>query len=292
MNKIPFPSALVGEWTALRTDNPSGLFGYRHSQALQLMHFPDYGSGDMTAKQRRDALNMSLVIHKPMTALIIFLNVVALEDLIRNQSINLSNITGLNTYFPNISTLNSSPKLFNPNKPSKQLDNDPFPILDYLKLNTSYLNAMGVEPIPQIEHPKLYDLSIIRHTVAHHGSIIRSIDTQRFQYYEVSPNQQINPPIEFVKEIGKYLYEIGSQFRNSIQEVIFFTLCSAYSLNELRQRPQLLKDLVEEFNYFGHMPQMDLPFPQNETEKRENHNLITETLLKHSFDLLEIKYYS
>jgi hypothetical protein len=55
---IPFPDAPVGEWVAIRTDTAAGLFAYRHLQAVRLLDIPDYGGGDLTHEQRREARNL------------------------------------------------------------------------------------------------------------------------------------------------------------------------------------------------------------------------------------------
>jgi hypothetical protein len=79
MSKVPFPSAGVSEVTIIRVHSPKGLFAYRYSQALGLLHPPDYGGGDLSREDRRKALDQSVVLHRPLTALVVFLSVVALE---------------------------------------------------------------------------------------------------------------------------------------------------------------------------------------------------------------------
>lgn len=197
--KIPFPFVPVGEWTVFRHFTAPGLFAYRHVQADNLLQFPDYAGGDLNAEQRREALDVAVNLYRPLTALVIFLNVVALEDFIRELSASLADIGALATYFPNIFKL-------------KKED----PKLNFKEVNTLYYESVAVKPLPEEEFPRLYDLALVRHTVAHNGSIFRDSDVGRFQYYQVQPGRVINPPIAFVKETCHYLYETGRTFANSV----------------------------------------------------------------------------
>ncbi len=256
MSKVEFPTVNISEWNPFRTSTVSGLFFYRHLQASNLLRLPDYGGLELNPAQRRLALENAVVANKPMTALVVFLNVVALEDLIRNLGIQLSNSKDLQALFSKINELNTTtPKVPDPNKPSKQLDKDPFSILDYIELNKKYYSVLGVEPIPAAEHPRLYDLSIIRHTVAHNGSVIRPIDEARFQYYDVKANQTINPPIAFVNETTNYLFNIGIAFEKNIRYQVFQTVFNKYGKDALKTKSKIVIDLIELFNFFGFLPQ-------------------------------------
>jgi hypothetical protein len=94
MSKVPFPPGGVSEVTIFRVHSPKGLFAYRYSQALGLLRPLDYGGGDLSREDRRKALDQSVVLHRPLTALVVFLSVVALEDLIRGLGNRLARLNG------------------------------------------------------------------------------------------------------------------------------------------------------------------------------------------------------
>lgn len=285
--KVRFPSQPIGEWTALRSFTAPGLFAYRHMQADDLLHFPDFGDGDMTREQRRDALDQFVVLKRPLTAIVVFLNIVALEDFIRDIGIRISNVENLNKYFPQINKLRSIRQKENPDKPSKQLDKDPTHLMDFLKLNELYLTCIGVEPINKSDISRLYDLTIIRHCVAHNGSIIRDVDKPRFQYYEVEANNVINPPVDFVKETCAFLYKSGRHFEESIRTKLFKQVIRDLDANWRDTRPKILCDLIEIFDYFGHLPPPISVWPKAENERNEIIDRNLEYLMTMSFDELK-----
>lgn len=81
MTRIPFPNVPIGEFTVARHFTAPCLFFYRNMQAQDLLHFPDMAGGDMSAEQRREALDRMVSVQRPLAALVLFLNIVALEDL-------------------------------------------------------------------------------------------------------------------------------------------------------------------------------------------------------------------
>ncbi len=48
---VTLPDVVISEWTALRTNSATGLFAYRHVQAMDLLELPDYGDGDLTSSR-------------------------------------------------------------------------------------------------------------------------------------------------------------------------------------------------------------------------------------------------
>jgi hypothetical protein len=277
--KVIFPFVPVGEWTITRPFTSPGLFVYRHLQALDLLDFPDFGDGDMTREQRREALDRHVNLQRPLTAIVIFLNVVALEDFIRDFGMRLSNIETLDTYFPNISALRLTPQRPNPDKPSKQLDKDPAPLMDFEKLNELYSSSIGVSPINITDFPRLYDLTIIRHCIAHNGSMIREVDLPRFQYYSIIANHVINPPTDFVKETCSFLYKTGRHYEHSIRDIIFETVIKSLNTDWDETKPQILLDLIQLFNFFGKIPTSPNIFSEDrEVRERDNENKFNELI--------------
>ncbi len=287
--KVQFPSQSIAEWTVMRPFTAPGLFAYRHMQADDLLHFPDFGDGDMTREQRREALDQFVIHKRPLTAIVIFLNIVALEDFIRDIGVRISNVENLNWYFPQIDKLRLVRQKENPDKPSKQLDKDPTQLMDFIKLNELYLNCIGVEPINKSDFSRLYDLTIIRHCVAHNGSIVREVDIPRFQYYDVKANNVINPPVEFVKETCTFLYNAGRHFEETIRAKLFDEVTSKLDADWGNTRPKILCDLIETFNFFGKLPPPINVWPKTEKEMKETSDRNHEFLMTMCFDELKPK---
>ncbi|MEX0880828.1 MAG: hypothetical protein WEB59_09825 [Thermoanaerobaculia bacterium] len=237
------------------------MFVFRHMQADELLHFPDLGDGDLSREQRREALLDFVNVQRPLAALVIFLNVVALEDLFRDLGARLADIADLQSFFPDITGLRMVPLPPKTNRPFRRLDMDPAPLTDFAEVNGLYRRCLNIEPIPVSEFPKLYDLALIRHTVAHNGSVVRQVDAGRFKYWEMRPGQFINPPVEFVKETARYLYSIGRSFETAIQDRVFTVALSCQPDSWPREPSPLVLTLIETFNYLGKILRRDAPLP-------------------------------
>lgn len=248
---FPFPDAAVSEWSAIRTNSATGLFAYRHMQAIGLLEFPDFGGGDMTAEQRRDALKNAVNFQKPLAALTIFLGVVALEDFVRDFGARIADNADISSYFPALSSLRAKPIVRPTDQAFKRLDTDPTGVIDPQSINDIFRESLGIEPIPTTEYPRLRDLAIIRHTVAHHAAIIRPVDVPRFQYYIVRPKQAINPPADFVLDILSYLYKTGRAIEDAVRTRVFSVILPSLGSEWWNSRPTKLIQLIEFFDYFG-----------------------------------------
>lgn len=222
-------------------------------QAIDLLELPDYGGGDLTVEQRRDALRTAVNFQKPLAALSIFLNVVALEDFVRDFGARMADNTHISQHFPKLKKLRSKPITRTQDQAFKRLDTDPTGIIDPEEINKIFLNSIGVEPIPTSEYPRLRDLALIRHTVAHHAAVIRQVDVARFQYYIVKPKQLINPPVEFVLETLTYLYKTGSTIEDKIRHQVFSAIIPTLESDWQTTHPPKLIELIEFFDYFGFM---------------------------------------
>ncbi len=249
MARVPFPDVPIGEFTVTRPFTAPGLFAYRHMQAEQLLHFPDMGGGDLSAEQRREALERMVSVQRPLAALVLFLNVVALEDFIRDLGARLADLQGLDVHFPNVTELR--PKLRKNPQPYARQDKDPAPLLDFAEVNELYHRVLDVEPIASGELPMLHDLALVRHTVAHHAALVRPIDAPRFRHWEVQPNALLNPPIEFVREMSALLYRTGRAFEVAVSNRLFSVILTKASPNWFQNPPELVVALVELFNWFG-----------------------------------------
>jgi hypothetical protein len=249
VSREAFPNIPIGEFTITRPFTAPGLFAYRHQQAEGLLHFPDLGGGDMNEEQRNEALKRMVNVYRPLAALVLFLGVVALEDFIRDLGARLADLQGLTHYFPEI--LKLRPVLKKNPRPYAQQDKDPAPLSNWPEVNTLYKQAIGIEPFVKAGLPKLHDLALIRHTVAHHAALVRQIDVPRFQYWDITANVLINPPVEFVQETTLWLYQIGRRFENEVADRVFSKIISDQPPNWYLAPSNLILELIETFNWFG-----------------------------------------
>jgi hypothetical protein len=296
MPKIPLPEVIIVEFTPFRPFTAPGLFAYRNIQALNLLEFPDYSGVDLNETQRRDALRHAVELYRPLSALVIFLSVAGLEDFIRDFGARLADHPDLAVYFPSISELRMKPVKPKPDRPFARLDTDPIVFTDPAEVNKQYKKCLGVEPFQPSEHAKLRDLALLRHTVAHHGAIIRSIDVPRFQHYVVKEGQPINPPIIFVREVCDYLYQIGRTFEKAVKNRIFSVIIPRFNPLWWEQQPPILLDLLELFNYFGYLVSSDslnkIPTIEGapEEQKRMEGEQMKEKLIRLCIDELKQTY--
>jgi hypothetical protein len=105
MAKIPFPAAFFGMTSVFRLSAPAGLYAYRHVQSLNLLDFPDLANGDLSHEQRRAALRGMVAARPPLTALSVFLNIVALEDLIREMGSGFARLQWVRGAFSRVDAL-------------------------------------------------------------------------------------------------------------------------------------------------------------------------------------------
>lgn len=251
LNKIPFPNVPIQQRGTFRTFTAPGMFFYRLIQADSLLNIPKLNIGDLLPQDDHQVHDAILSFLFPLKALVIFLNVVALEDFIRDLGNRLADVEGLDKYFPKIKELKISLKKPQGNKPHGRLDKEPVSYTDFERVNKLYFDCFGIEPFSTNDFPRLYDLVLIRHMVAHYGSIIREIDVPRFQYYSVNPRQIINPPVDFVKETCTFLYSTGQKFERTIRDRIFSEILPRLDKSWMTSPPKILIDLIEIFDYFG-----------------------------------------
>jgi hypothetical protein len=240
-------------------------------QAVGLLDFPDFSNGDMTEEQRRDALEQMVNVQRPLTALVLFLGVVALEDFIRDLGIRLADVPDLEHHFPNIAQLR--PVLKKNPPPYARQDRDPAPLSDWPGVNTLYERAIGVAPLAASDLPKLHDLALIRHTIAHHAALVRPIDAPRFQYWDVHANVIINPPVDFVREVSLFLYRTGRSFESVVADRVLGNILVHQPPNWHEAPPELILLLIETFNWFGKLITDNSvhPMPGSPTYEEELH---------------------
>jgi hypothetical protein len=250
---VTLPGVPVGEWNAFNTQTAVGLFAYRQMQATNLLELPDYGGGDLDASQRQEALRFAVSLQKPLAALSLFLGVVALEDFIRDLATRLADTPSCLAKFPKLADLRAKPKNQTPDRMFKRLDTDPAGILDPEKINEAFKSAIAVEPVKVQDFWHLRDLALLRHTVAHHGGVIRQVDLPRFAHFMVVPGRVINPPPDFVKDELMYLFRLGREIERSIRSAIFGKFISAAGAGWSQNPPKEIEELIVLFAYFGHI---------------------------------------
>lgn len=244
MAKVPFPMEAIGEFTVARKDNPSGMFFYRYLQTDSLLHFPDFSGCDMIKEEINSALNNSTALRKPLRAISIMMSVVALEDLIRRMGDELSNIQGLKAVFPSIELL----KITIDGKFSDE--KGVFGPVKFDRLNTLYQKAVGIDVIGAVNIPRLDDLVKIRNILAHNAAHVSTRDAEDLKYYEVQPNQIINPTLDFLNEINLFLYNTGRDFTRTIRNKIFSEVISKLNIDLENNIPEIVLELIKFFNYF------------------------------------------
>lgn len=249
--KMPFPQSNYGSWSALRTHTVSGLFAYRYAQAIGMMEYPDFTNDP----KMKEMLLGQVACHPPLTAVVIFLCVVALEDFVRELGNMLFNVQSFDTYFSNSATLGQKSKT--QNAPHARKDDDATRLSDPEHVNNLYKSVFGVQPYPDNELPRLRDLILIRHIVAHHGSTVREIDAERFQYYEVPSKCLLNPTVEFTKETALYIYKIGRIFEENVKKAVFTKIKGEHPSNW--KELEITKKLIEGFNWFGKFAETKTP---------------------------------
>ncbi len=252
---VQLPEVPVSEWNAINTRTASGLFAYRQMQAINLLELPDYGGGDLDASQRREALRDAVSLQKPLAALALFLGVVALEDFLRDLASRLADTPSCLAHFPGLASLRARKVSKPPEKMFMRLDSDPagVGVLDPERINEAFKLALGLEPIPAAEFWHLRDLALLRHTVAHHGAVIRKVDVPRFAHFIVAPGRVINPPPEFVTGELTYLYKLGRQIENGVRNAIFTSLIKAEGEGWSKNPSRDIVELIELFAFFGHL---------------------------------------
>jgi hypothetical protein len=262
------------------------MFAERCLQASGLMDFPDLGDGDLTQEQRREALRRAVNVHQPTAALSMFLAVVALEDLVRDFGARCADDSTVASYFPKIDRLRMIPIAPRPGNPFARLDKDPAPLTDFAGLNVIYRDVLGCEPFKQGSLARLYDLALVRHTVAHHGARVRAIDAPRFQHWAVRPNLAINPPREFVLQVVRFVQQVGTAYRMTIQNAVFQRVLPALPSGWVEHPPFELHGLLELFNYFDKLvSQEELPLAWHEPDPLERERIHAESLRSRLIDL-------
>lgn len=255
---VPFPEAQIGEWTVFGSTTAPGLFTYRHTQAIGLLELPDFGDGDLDSSQRREALRNAVLLQKPLTALALFLGIVALEDFVRDLSARLAETPSCLKHFPGLAVLRAKRRMRQPAQMYKRLDKDPFDLLEPEELNSEFKKAMAIAPVPLQEFWHLRDLILIRHTIAHHAAVIRHIDLPRFSHFIVKPGCVINPPIDFVRSELTYLFNIGRTIEMAVRSAAFEKFIATAGKGWSKQPPKDVVELIELFGYFGYIESTDV----------------------------------
>lgn len=256
--RVPLPEVPVSEWSGIDTRTSSGLFAYRSMQASGLLNLPDFGGGNLNTEQRRQALLSAIAFYKPLTALSLFLGVVALEDFVRDLIARMAENPAIAQMFPTLAELRSRPRVRAPDQSFRRLDTDPAGVVDPEEINAVFQKAVGVVPIAPKDYWHLRDLALLRHTVAHHAAVIRKVDLPRFRHFIVHPGRAINPPPAFVKAELLYLYNVGREVEAAVRAVVFRKAIAATGSGWSQEPDSRIVQLIKFFAYFGYIESTDV----------------------------------
>ena len=238
--KIDFPTALVGEWTPFPVKFPLGLFGYRISQAVRLLEWPaPYDLEKVSDEERRRIKDGFLQLRHPITALGLFLGVVALEDFVRDLLHQLRDDDLVSSDFQELQKLT-------PEDIEKK-----FRYLAPEEWNKKLFNVIGLKPIPEKEIPHIEDLVSLRHTIAHYGSLTPAAYRDKFKYWNVKIGQPINPPASFVRTELNYISHLGQKIHEETRRIVFQKIIEKMGCGWSRNPSSDILRLIELFCFFG-----------------------------------------
>lgn len=269
---FPLPEALVGEESVFDLRSAGGLFAFRHLQARNLLHPPHFSDAPSDPKQLSEFSSQYVSLQRPLLALVLFLGVVAHEDLIRDLAARLVGSPLCVSRFPGLEHLKQKKKNDSMNtgrsgdRDYRDRYTDPAGKLDPQYSNDLFQRAIGVQPIPVEDYWHLRDLALLRHTVAHHGAIIREVDQRRFAHFIVTPGRLINPPPDFVRAELDYLYALGRDIEQRIRTAMFGRFIAEAGPGWSRDIPDDIYSLIELFGYFGHLEAARAPVGHAQTE--------------------------
>lgn len=242
--KIDFPTALVGEWTPFPVKFPLGLFGYRISQAVRLLDWPaPYDLEKVPDEERRRIKDGFLQLRHPITALGLFLGVVALEDFVRDLLHRLREDDFVGSHFPEFQklTAKSIEKEFSNIRPEEW--------------NDKLFSIIDLKPIPKEELPHIGDLVLLRNAIAHYGSLTPEKYRDKFNYWDVKIGQLINPPASFVRTELNYIFHLGQKIHEETRRIVFRRIIEKMGCGWSRNpSPDILR-LIELFCFFGFLEQ-------------------------------------
>jgi hypothetical protein len=251
MEKIAFPQAQVGEWTVFRKETPFGMFFYKLHQAANVTSVANFNIPNSCGKSAKDYESEHPEVVQPLTALAVFMHVVALEDLLRESGVFLVTINEL-MKLKGIKKLTQVP--VQQKHPHQRTQKDSFSLLDLEQLNDHYQAVLGIAAVEKADISRLRDLILMRHIVAHNAAIVREVDQGRFQYYAVPVGISLNPTAEFVRDTTSFISAVARQFIEKIRAVVFQKAFSM--LPDWRDTPcDRINELIAQFDYFGLIPQ-------------------------------------
>lgn len=243
--KIDFPTALVGEMTVFDVRCPLGLFGYRIVlQAIRLLDWPaPYDLEKLSDEEKRRIKDGFLQLRHPITALGLFLGVVALEDFVRDLLHRLREDDFVGSHFPEFQklTAKSIEKEFSNIRPEEW--------------NDKLFSIIDLKPIPEEELPHIGDLVLLRNAIAHYGSLTPEKYRDKFKYWDVKIGQMINPPASFVRTELNYIFHLGQKIHEETRRIVFRRIIEKMGCGWSRNpSPDILR-LIELFCFFGFLEQ-------------------------------------
>lgn len=246
MQKQKFPSynGFSGELSIVNTNTPMGLYYYRYHSYDNLLGLSERGfngrdfvNDENLGFFRDSALHLAC----PLGAIILGMHIVAFEDYVRQQVLELMNNAELLTLYPQASS-----KLRTDNRG------------DYVKMsnltcfNKNFSQAFNFFPMEAQHIPRIHDLVNIRNIIFHFGGIVNQKKREQFSFYEIDRNV-IDPSYDGIREISRFVLERVSYMDKQIRINILKTIRDRFPINQ--KDNSLLKQMIVNLNYFGYLPE-------------------------------------
>ena len=239
--KIDFPAQLSGETIPFHVTSPLGLFGYRISQAIQLLEWPEFNGLEAVSQEERKRIKDDfLQLRHPITALALFLGVVALEDFGRDL---LQQLRGDDFVVNNFREFQ--------NLTPKDIEHE-FKHLCSKNWNRNFSRVFGFKPILAQEFSHIRDLVTLRNAIAHYGSLTPEKYRNRFKYWDVKIGHPINPPASFVRAELDYIFHRGQKIHEETRRVVFQKIIEKIGCGWSKDRNSDILRLIALFGFFGY----------------------------------------
>jgi hypothetical protein len=201
------------------------------------LEWPDQnGLEKVPDEERRRIKDGFLQLCHPITALGLFLGVVALEDFVRDLLHQLRQDDLVSSNFQELQNQDIEKK---------------FRYIDPAEWNKKLFRLIGLKPIPEKELPHVEDLVRLRNAIAHYGSLTPEAYRDKFKYWDVKIGQPINPPASFVRTELNYIFHLGQKIHEETRRIVFRKIIEKMGCGWSRNPSQDILRLIELFCFFG-----------------------------------------
>lgn len=242
---FPFYNWPSGEWGIFNTNTSFGLYLYRFCQYRNL--------ADSCVKQHIDLSKIdeadrkffqdsALHFARPLGALILGMQIVALEDYLRYQLDSLLNNSCVLNLYPDS----------NKQLPKDKSYGERFKLSNISELNQRCERAFGFYLIEEIYIKQIHDLVRIRNIIFHFGGIVSDQKRAEFDFYQID-REQIDVNYQGLQELSDFIYQRASHIDKVLRTSILARIRDS-SLKDWKTKPSPdLLSMIKEFNYLGHL---------------------------------------